>query len=109
MQNAPQNNLSIIGLDFVAQAHDPSSPEFVPDATPAGSGIRWMGGSNILIEDCLIRDYPGNITFTSDSGPLSNISIRRSVILDSYSTNSHSQGLYISGGNGILIEGNVFD
>ena len=42
-------------------------------------------------------------------GKIYNVKIRRSIILDSYSYSTHSQGLYADGVHGLLLEGNVFD
>ncbi|MGE5609496.1 MAG: fibronectin type III domain-containing protein [Bacillota bacterium] len=104
------NNVAIIGLHFYAGVRDPDSPDFdLEAAATSPTGIRWLGGSNLLVEDCLIDSYKDNVVFQAYSGPISNLSIRRNVVVDAYSIGSHSQGTFISGADGILLEGNLFD
>src|SRR5205085_1811867 len=44
------------------------------------------------------------------SGKLSDVRLRRNVVVDAYSdASNHSQGLFADGVNGLLLEGNVFD
>ncbi|HEV8607732.1 MAG TPA: PKD domain-containing protein [Tepidisphaeraceae bacterium] len=108
-QNVPVNYLSIIGLDFYANTRDPLSPDFVN--TDGGTGIRWMVASkDLLIEDTVVRGYTTNVFISPElSGPITNVKIRRSMILDSYATVGHSAGALLGGLDGLLLEGNVFD
>jgi hypothetical protein len=102
------NNISLVGLDFYAQTRDPSSPEFAGVA--GATGISWIiNAANILIEDCVVRYYRNNIVMGEGPLVLSNVSLRRNIIVDAYSTDSHSQGLYADGINTLMLEGNVFD
>lgn len=66
------------------------------------------GGSSqwVLVEDCYVRGYAGNIAF---SGAQSDSTVRRCVILESYSTTAHSQGLYVPWSSNVLIEENFLD
>lgn len=109
-----RSNIAFIGLSIIAYKMDPNDPEFNPT-----TGIHHMrfvgGGDNILIEDCRLRfieivvqNYDGNI--------YRNVTIRRSMILDTYTSNSSTSnnprpsGLYTSGGvKNLIIEENVFD
>jgi hypothetical protein len=72
-----------------------------------------MPGSNILIEDCKFSGYNDNISIqglsNSSGSGLTNLTIRRCVIVDSYTTSGHSQGIYLDGINSGLIEENVLD
>src|SRR5213078_3539973 len=45
----------------------------------------------------------------AELGPITNFTLRRSIITDAYVTSGHSQGAIFSGVNGLTIEGNVFD
>jgi hypothetical protein len=76
-----------------------------------GTAFRLRGtpGDHMLIEGCLIREFSDNIAIVPD-GPMSYIVIRRNVIVDSYDTSSHSQGIFASTNtNDLLIEENVLD
>ncbi len=101
--------LDIIGLHFWADGRDPNLTR-----SPAGNayttGINILSKSNsILVENCLVQDYAVNLNFQDYQGPLTNISVRRNVSIDSYSTNNRSQGLYANGVTNLLLEGNLFD
>lgn len=77
---------------------------------PSG-GIRIVTGSvgDILIEDCYLREYAVNILVQgTDSDQIDDVRIRRNVILDANGT-THSQAIYASNVDGLLIEGNIID
>lgn len=104
------NYLDIIGLEFYASSRDPNSADFSappPDTT----GIRWLGPSNgFLIEDSVFRFFATNLIIQGFAGPIQNVTIRRSVVVDAYSASgAHSQGVFTSAVDGLLIEDNVFD
>ncbi len=70
--------------------------------------------NNVLIEDCQVEYFRDNVAITAWNGNPSNIQFRNNVVNNSWSTpalstGGKSQGLYVSGTNGITIEGNVFD
>jgi len=72
----------------------------------------FQPGSNLLIEDCKIEGYSTDLVFQGYGGRHTDFRLRRSVIVDAYndhSTGEHSQGLYVYGVDGLLIEENVFD
>src|SRR6185436_17704934 len=107
-QNGAVNNLDLIGIHFYADSRDPNSPSYV--GADGGIGIRLLAPSDqILIEDCEIDSYMTNISISADLGPISNVTLRRSVVTDAYVTSGHSQGAFFGGINGLTIEGNVFD
>ncbi|MCX5662981.1 MAG: right-handed parallel beta-helix repeat-containing protein [Planctomycetota bacterium] len=107
----PVRHVALVGLRFHAHTRDPDHPLY---SGPAGeTGIRWLGpGEDLLIEDCLVQGYASNITIEGgDNGkaPLHDFRLRRSMIIDAYSNTSHSQGLYASMVDGILVEECLFD
>ncbi|HEX4796007.1 MAG TPA: right-handed parallel beta-helix repeat-containing protein [Humisphaera sp.] len=102
------DHLAIIGLHFYADARDPASPTYVGRVNATGIDVLTKT-DGLLVEDCEIQDYGDNINVEKFYGPIENVSIRRNVIVDAYSTNSHSQGIYCNGVTNLLIEGNVFD
>lgn len=105
------SNIAIIGIDLYAHTRDPNSPNYV-SSNETVTGLRFVGGGkNILIEDCVIRFFNDNIVVQSyDGNVYENFTMRRNMVLDSYSNlEKHSQGIYISGVDGILIEENLFD
>jgi hypothetical protein len=106
------NYVNFLGLNFYANSRDPASPVF--SAAAAGTGCYGFyivaRTTGLSIEDCQIGDYATNISVEPYFGSTSNLTIRRSTILNAYSANgSHSQGLYANGVRGLLLEGNVFD
>ena len=101
------SNIAIDGLNFYAGGRDPNSPEYVSGATSDPTGINdLITGSNILIEDTEVSFYKDNIVLEA---PLTNVSLRRDIILNSYSTDAHSQGLYSDEVTNLVLDGNVFD
>ena len=96
-----ESNVAIIGISMVADR----TTEAVP------KGIVWLAsGDNLLIEDCRIEGFPVNVVCqASGEGDFRNFAIRRSVIVDSWSTQGHSQGMFVSETTGVRIEENVFD
>ncbi len=81
------------------------------------SGIIMLSWHDVLIEDCLIRNFRDNIVVqdvaSNGSFRVLGLKIRRNVVVDAKYTgapsNGRSQGFYIGGCDGWLIEGNVFD
>ena len=104
------NYVAVMGINFIADGRDPNLTK-----TPAGninpSGVVILTTSNdILIENCetqyyTVEHHDREVLLYAPERESS----WRSVIVDSYSTNSHSQGLYALGVNGLTIEGNFFD
>jgi hypothetical protein len=103
-------HIFFIGLDCYSYKHDPSSEDY-DDSVTSNRGVRWVGGGNdILIEDCCFRFFSGGLVVQKYTGPqLTDFRLKRCIITDSYSTNSHSQGFYASEIDGLLVEECIFD
>ena len=66
-----------------------------------------VDSSDILIEDCMIERFENNVLMQiadQQYGRLSNIRIRRSVIVDAFCTAGHSQGIMAGETDGLLLE-----
>jgi len=109
-----RSNIAFVGLSIIAYKMDPTDPDF-----DAATGIHHMrfvgGGDNILIEDCRLR-FIEIVVQNYDGHVYKNVTIRRNMILDTYTSNSSTtnnprpSGLYTSGGvKKLTIEENVFD
>ncbi|MCH7910961.1 MAG: hypothetical protein IIB38_15270, partial [Candidatus Hydrogenedentes bacterium] len=99
--NTPTNNLSIVGLHF-------QTPGFTGADGQEKAGVRFLGKNNdILIEDCMFE--VSDFEFQDFYGPVSNVSLRRCVIIDNFNVGAHAGGLYITGVTNLLIEENLFD
>jgi hypothetical protein len=100
MTSGGVRHLAIVGLHFDA-----------PDVEVPPVGIRFYGqGDDVLVEGCLIEGFGTGVVVEAE-GPLTNIRLRRNVIVDSYSKSgsSHSQGIYTWAADGVLVEENVLD
>lgn len=102
-------NLVISGLHFYANTRDPKSPEFT-EVTKT-RGVNWFRGTTfLLIEDNYFQAYKEGIQIDDlDDLNVSGVVIRKNVITDSFSTDTHSQGLYIARTEEVLVEQNIFD
>jgi hypothetical protein len=103
-------HIFFVGLDLYSYKRDPSSADYDESVT-SNRGVRWVGGGNdILMEDCCFRFFSGGLVVQKYTGPqLTDFKLRRCIITDSYSTNSHSQGFYASEIDGLLVEECIFD
>jgi hypothetical protein len=99
------NNIAIVGLHF--SAHTYSGGSELP------RGVAWFGGTeNFLLEDCCIERYETNVVVQGFPEGLrhKNVALRRNVVVEAYNTgSSNSEGIYVSGTDGLLIEENVLD
>lgn len=97
------------GLHFYSETRDPDSATFTE--VTLNRGINWYRGSTfLLIEDNYIEHYKEGIQIDDlDDLNISGVVIRRNVIVDSFATNAHAQGIYMARTEGVLIEENVFD
>ena len=103
------DNLVFAGLHFYAETRDPEAPTFT---SPTGkTGIVWMRGTTfLLIEDNKIDHYRYGIALQDvDNLDMTGVFVRKNIIVDSYSTESHSQGIYVEKTEEVLIEENLFD
>ena len=102
------DHVDLIGLHFYANARDPASPSF--RTTENVSGLQLMARTDgLLIEDCSVQAYGTNVVIQEPHGPVKNVTIRRSAILDAYAVSAHSQGIFADGVSGLTLEENVFD
>ncbi len=106
IQGADQNgNLWLVGIHFQANRRMPTDPDFNPNTNV--NGLVWYGrGGNLLVEDCVFEYYSMNITMQPPTAAdvIRGITFRRSQILNSYAPGSHSQGMYIVGVDGMLVD-----
>jgi hypothetical protein len=68
---------------------------------------------DLLIEDCFIEQYQNNIVAEASFGTISNIRIRRSLIVDAHNyflpTRRNSEGAFFEAVQTLVLEENVFD
>lgn len=85
--------------------------KLIGDGVAVADGITVAGTiNNFHIEDVEITKYVNNVTLQKFFGPVTNVTIRRSVITDSYSRGGrNSQGLFAEAVNNLTLEENVFD
>lgn len=102
--------VSLIGLHLVASARVPGYADFIAGAK-GGNGLRILSKvDNLFVEDSIVQAYEDNILLQDYNGAPSNVTIRRSIVVDAYTaTGGNSQGLYAYGVNGLVLEGNLFD
>ena len=106
-ENSPIDNVFLIGLHFSAHTRLPGSG-FV--SAEGSAGIRLLAPTdNFLIEDSFIQGYRDNIILQDFFGPLTDVTIRRSIIADAYGNNSHAAGLFAQGVDRLTLEENLFD
>jgi len=97
------DHVALVGIHLLADGYT---------GTELPIGVSWLLPSDdFLIEDCLIEGFQTNVLVQGYYGSHSHFHLRRSVIVDAFSTGNEasSHGLYLSNVNGALIEGNVFD
>ena len=104
------NYVGVFGLELYAHTRDFNSPDYI-SSDSGGTGLRFLGGGDgITLDDIVVRYFKNNIIIQNfQSENHSNVVIRRCIVVDSYSLDSHSQGLFISGVDGLLMEENTFD
>ena len=108
------NNLAIVSIEFYNYTADPANAGFISGSASSVNPAVYLNNyiSWLLIEDCMfefaqIQILPPNTsTFVNLSA---NVTIRRSEILDVYSTGAIVDGIYVSAINNLLIQENVFD
>jgi len=105
--------IALMGIEFYANQRDPSSNEFVGwDNVGDPIGFRSISAANktvdsLFFEDNVFRYFSTNIILDGDSKH-KNIILRRNQLLNSYSVNYHSQGMYAKS-TSMLLEENLFD
>jgi hypothetical protein len=104
----------IVGLHFKANTRLPG-PDYVQEQRggPQPVAIRMFSqGEDFLFEDLKIENYCGAFAMLSPGGAgnLRNVRVRRCVIVDQFPTvTGHSQGLFATGVDGLLVDECVFD
>lgn len=107
------HDVTIAGIHFIAANRDPDAPDYDPKA-PGGNAIRIVQPVHrFTIDDCRFDFFNGALILTGDprKGRPQEVTVRRCLVLDSYSTaGAHSgQGLYADKIDGLTIEECVFD
>ena len=106
------NFVAIKGISLYASHRDPESTDFVGwGIVPNSIGIRIYKNSevaamSVLLEDMKIQFFSYGISIDG-GGEIVDVIIRRSIIANSYSETSHSQGVY-AGDSSVLLEENIF-
>jgi hypothetical protein len=101
--------IAVQGLDFYAHTRILSSTYYISPKGNYGLGVYIADdhlGNGLLIEGNRFNFYTNNVV--QGPGTLKNIIIRRNSFFDSYSTISHSQGLYAHDVS-LKLEENIFD
>ena len=102
------DHLAIVGIHLNSHTRDPYSSSF--SSTSSNYGIRFIGsGKGLLVEDVVVENYGNNISLGGWNGNPSDVTIRRSVVADSYTTSGSAAGVYATDVDGLTIEQNVFD
>lgn len=92
--------VAIVGIHFQADRPNRS----------AARGIRWLSsGRDLLVEDCFIEGFKDNITIEGQGDGFKEVALRRNIIVDSWSSEGHSQGIFINSTTTVLIEENIVD
>lgn len=107
--NKRVEHVAIVGLRFEA----PENP-----IAKRASGMSLLGPlDDMLIEDCVFQGFAMNLNMNAYAGPVRNIRLRRTFILDSLNLgedhyeikSGHSSGLFANKIEGLSIEECVFD
>jgi hypothetical protein len=103
------HDVVIQGIHVYAAGRDPNSALYSPGSLADGFYISG-NTTNLLFEDDQVDFFRNNFISTDYYAPSYNFQVRRCIITDAYSTTAvHSQGMYLQGIHGILLDGNTFD
>ena len=82
-----------------------------PHPNQAAYGMLWRTRlDDVLFEDVLIAGYRVNVNIeTASKRESTGVRFNRCIVLDSYSTSSHSQGMFLKGVRGMVIDECVLD
>lgn len=102
-------NVIVQSIRMYAASRDPGSGVY--NASVKSDGIYLAGNiENLTFEDISVEYYNNNLVASTYYPHFKNLVIRRSNLSHAYSDwKSHSQGAYLEGIDGILLEGNTFD
>ena len=108
------SNVALIGIHFHSHTRDPNSPAFDPDSLKGTRGVligarnNTLNHANFLVEDVRVEYFGTSIILEyRNSPPMTNVEVRRSVFAHAYNSGSHSQGFFVYGMNGVLLEENL--
>jgi Right handed beta helix region len=94
-------NIAIVGIHFSSSNRTSAS---------GGQGLSWVGGGgNLLIEDCMFEAFGFGISIDGYDSRVQNVTLKRTLVVDSYLTSFHSSGLYAQKVDNLTIEECVFD
>jgi hypothetical protein len=97
-----RSHVRLLGLHVRGYARDPDDPRFTGQGEPC---INWLhAGGDFLVEDVKCEYAQVNL----QGVPTLPFAIRRSVFTESYSLNTHAQGLFSIITVPLLLEENVF-
>ncbi|MGB0889434.1 MAG: hypothetical protein ACPGWS_04035, partial [Solirubrobacterales bacterium] len=106
-----EGNASVTVEDF--QIH---GIEFEPSSETGRGTCIWIISTvtRFLMEDCHIHGYVSNVTiqagsYSDETGPHTDVALRRNVITDAHPDSGHSQGCFIADSRNVLLEGNILD
>lgn len=102
--------LIIQGIKFYAYQRDPNNLAYSGPHTTA-FGTRFLNPiTDLVIEGCTFSFYTTNIIIdASSTRASSSVTLYRDVIIDAWSADMHSQGVYIAGVNNPVVLQSVFD
>lgn len=114
-QESTVDHIAIVGIRFSAHTRDKSEAGFM--AARGYSGISWQAKTDgLLIEDVFVDHYKDAVIIQASApDAIQNVTIRRSLLVDSYQLDTtpdpfkHSQGIYTDNVKTLTIEENIVD
>lgn len=105
--------VAVSGIEFYAHTRDPDSADYINGDGATGLYIYATAADEkvqgILIEGCRFRFYANNGLITGNNDVVDGVTLYRNVMLDSYWDAAHSQGLFLSHAEHIILKENIFD
>ena len=87
--SASVNDLYVMGVEFDASSRDPRLTATANIVHNDPTGINILSKSNdLLIENCKVENYYVDINFQDFRGGITNVAVRRNVILNSWSSDA---------------------
>lgn len=106
IQNQPKN-IAFVSLEFTL---DNSNTQ---NNISSGMEFSLNGIRNVMFEDCFFKTGGNLLSYTiygtTTTLPVKDITFNRCVFSGSYKNSGHNQGLFLSGGENIVIQECVFD
>lgn len=107
--------VTITGIEFYASKRDPGASSFVGWSADIGSPVAFSniaghGITGLHFENNRFNYYGAALSINAiNNSRVQNVVIRRNEIINSFNTQGHSQGIFMSYVDKVLIEENVFD